>query len=213
VLKLLAGARQRLKSYDSLSKAHNRYNPAAVTAYRCLATGRMPQNSRAWSALHVALMKFDMHRQLAAMTTPKGPLQLAALRRIFAKNAPRLRPLLVERICSLSAQRHSVVIASLFDALSKRGAVVPGKRFTVGTTKALHFLNPELFPIIDSRVAKKLRSHTQELPTSATAYAGYHYALALQVIAKEIRLYGVGRLRSLQPSQPLLRIVDKVLFA
>ncbi len=209
---LLANARLRLRTYDSLPKARNRYNPAAVVAYQRLATGSMPRNSGSWSSLHEALMMFDMHRQLAATTSPKGRTQLTALRRALTKSAPLLRKLLLQKLSSASLERHGAAIARLFDELSGRGTIVTGKRFPVGTTKALHFLNPELFPIIDSRVARKLHGHTKALPKSATAYTGHTYVLALKVIAKQIRAYGTTRLRRLQSSQPILRIVDKILF-
>ncbi len=92
------------------------------------------------------------------------------------------------------------------------GRVVLGKRFVVGATKALHFLNPELFLIVDKNVAAKLHQHTPLLPMSATNYTGFDYALALRVVASAVRGYGVSRLRYLQAGQPALRIVDKILF-
>jgi hypothetical protein len=212
VTALLSNARRRLKLYDSLSKARNRYNPAAVKAYRRLATGRMPRNSSAWSAMHEALMKFDMHRQLRATTSPKGRTHAAALRLALTKQSPVLRNILSLRITSPSLRQRHTALARLFDQLSKRGAVVTGQRFPVGSTKALHFLNPELFFIIDKRVAKKLQLDTKTLPMSATAYTGHDYVCALKVIQKQIRRYGAARLQQLQPAQPLLRIVDKILF-
>lgn len=210
--RLFVNARSRLRSYDSMPKARSLYNPAATAAYRVLATGRMPQSARAWSALNEALMRFDMYRQLGAMASPGGKVRLATLRRALTRHAPQLRELLSERISSASVRRRATMLRRLFDELSRRDRVVPGKRFPVGITKALHFMNPELFLIIDKRVAGKLHNHTKVLPKLASKYTGRDYVLALKVVAKEIAVYGLSRLRQLQPSQPLLRIVDKILF-
>lgn len=212
VHRLFANAPTKLRSYDATPKARRLYNPAAREAYRRLATGRMPQTSRAWSALGKALMAFDMYRQLGAIKSPQSTARLANLRRLLTSHAPQLRKLLSKQLSSTCIARQSVTLRSLFDDLSATGYVVPGKRFPVGTSKALHFMNPELFMIIDKRVASKLHRHTKALPSLASNYTGGDYVLALTVVSRQLSAYGITRLRRLQPAQPLMRIVDKILF-
>lgn len=209
--KLLSNARVRLKQYDADPNAR-RYNPAAMRAYRLLATGGMPRNRSAWLALGEALIAFDMGRQLERLESPKGRDHLCRLRRALARCAPLLRSLLSARISPPFVRSHITTLIRLFDQLSGSGRVVPGERFVVGATKALHFLNPELFLIVDKNVAEKLHQHTPLLPKSATNYRGFDYVVALKIVASATRAYGVARLRNLQAGQPALRIVDKILF-
>jgi len=137
---------------------------------------------------------------------------MEALRRALRKVAPRLRRLRFERLSMASVARTRHLLARLFDDLARAGGVIPNQRFVVGATKVLHFLNPELFPIIDRRVALKLRDYNGALPRLATRYCGEHYLLAMLTVAKQIQAHGKARIRRLQPATPLLRIVDKILF-
>jgi hypothetical protein len=159
-----------------------------------------------------------MHRQLGALGSPNGETHFAALRRTLKEQSHALRQLLRIQLTPLSINNpHTLrsrrtAIARVFDELSGKGRVVPGKRFPVGASKTLHFLNPRLFPIIDSRIAAELHGFEKALPRLATPYTGEDYVLALEVIAEQIKAYGAARLQRLQPTQPILRIVDKILF-
>ncbi len=188
------------------------YNAAADIAYRRLATGRMPRGRHEWESLGNALGKFDMGRQIGSVSSSKGRKHFSALRLALARRGRVLTPLLSKRISVALIQRHSEVLASLFDHLSSSGRVVPGKRFPVGVTKTLHFLNPEVFLVVDRRVAERLKICSKALPKTASRYAGIDYVNSLQLVASQLRSYGVARLRRLQPGQPTLRIVDKILF-
>ena len=204
-------ARVRLKAYDSMPRAVA-YNVAADFAYRRLATGRMPRGRHERESLGDALGKFDMGRQMGSISSSKGRKHLNALRLALTRRARTLRPLLSKRISPSLIQHHSKVLARLFDHLSTKGRVVPGQRFPVGVTKTLHFLNPEVFLIVDRRVAERLKICSKALPKTASRYTGIDYVNALQLVASQLQLYGIARLRRLQPGQPRLRIVDKILF-
>lgn len=209
---LLADARNRVRKYDAQAKAKVRYNPAATYAYHKLAVGHIPRGTMAWLALERTLLAFDMGRQIGGVGTCKLRTSSQSLRNILSENALVLRPLLSVRLSVASVRRHRAKIARLFDLLAKCDGVVAGKRFPVGATKVLHFLNPELFQIIDKRVAETLRSHQPALPRTATQYTGLTYVTALYFVAQSIRKYGQSKLWRIQSTQPTLRIVDKVLF-
>jgi hypothetical protein len=96
----------------------------------------------------------------------------------------------------------------MFDYLSSSGRVVEGQRFSVGAAKTLHFLNPELFLIIDSRVAERLHGYSTLLPKSASSYTGCDYVLALKIVAAHINQYGFRRLRSVYCTHLRVTIAD-----
>jgi hypothetical protein len=211
VVAIFKNARVRLKAYDSMTRA-DAYNAAAGMAYRRLATGKMPRGRHQWESLGNALGKFNMDRQMGSISSPQGRKHLGALRLALTRRSRVLKPLLSKRISVALIQRHSEVLARLFDHLSSSGRVVPGKRFPVGVTKTLHFLNPEVFLVVDRRVAERLRICSKALPKTASRYTGIDYVNALQLVASELRSYGIAGFRRLQPGQPTLRIVDKILF-
>jgi len=211
VVAIFKQARARLKAYDAMTRA-DAYNAAADIAYRRLATGRMPRGRHEWESLGNALGKFNMDRQMGSISSSKGRKNLGALRLALTRRGRVLRPLLSKKISLPLIHRHSEDLANLFDHLSSSGRVVPGKRFPVGVTKTLHFLNPEVFIVVDRRVAERLKIGSKALPKTASRYTGIDYVSALQLVASQLQSYGIARLRRLQPGQPTLRIVDKILF-
>ncbi|MHA1146127.1 MAG: hypothetical protein ACTSRW_15425 [Candidatus Helarchaeota archaeon] len=90
-----------------------------------------------------------------------------------------------------------------------------GKDFHVGATKILHFINPELFPIVDSNAAKTLWV-LFELPyknSTHPGYSGLSYTESMATIQNVILNYGADRFRDLEPDTPIMRIFDKLTFA
>jgi len=88
------------------------------------------------------------------------------------------------------------------------------KRFDVGTTKILHFLNPELFIIIDSNAARVFRSYWG-IPFRNSTQPGYTAKLYLECMNKaraEIAGYGLKEFQALEPGTPITRIFDKITF-
>jgi len=88
------------------------------------------------------------------------------------------------------------------------------KSFYVGTSKILHFLNPELFIIVDSNAARAYRAAWQ-LPFRNTTQPGYSAELYVECMNREkvdISDYGVDKFRNLEPNTPITRIYDKLTF-
>jgi len=101
---------------------------------------------------------------------------------------------------------------SLLDIWTKRQEV------HVGATKILHWLAPELFIMIDSKVASAFRV---EYPTAfkeptQPGYSAKKYVKCLELAQREIQefdgRFGSGAFRDLQHGTPLARIFDKVAF-
>lgn len=97
----------------------------------------------------------------------------------------------------------------------QNGLNAQGNDFHVGATKLLHFINPELFMIIDSNTASTLRNNF-EIPYRNTAQPGYSsakYIQSLTAIKTLLVDYGENQFRSLEPATPVMRIFDKIAFA
>jgi len=90
----------------------------------------------------------------------------------------------------------------------------PNKAFHVGTTKILHFLNPELFIIIDSNAARVFRKYWN-VPFRNSTQPGYTPELYLECMKRvqsEINEYGLEKFQNLEPNTPITRIFDKITF-
>ena len=112
----------------------------------------------------------------------------------------------------------SQAIKNSYAALAEKGVGglhSGGKEFNVGATKILHFINPYLFPIVDSNAAKTLRS-LFGLPYKNTTQPGYSdemYLKSIIAIKAALSNYGYVEFQSLEPETPVMRIFDKLTFA
>lgn len=90
-----------------------------------------------------------------------------------------------------------------------------GNEFHVGATKLLHFLNPEMFIIVDRNTSRAIRD-AFAVPYKNTTQPGYsekYYVQSLKAVKKMMVEYGTDRFRSLEPGTPAMRIFDKIAFA
>ena len=82
----------------------------------------------------------------------------------------------------------------------------------VGATKILHFLNPELFIIVDSNAARAFRE-THKIPFKKATQPGYLaelYINCMQCVQGDISTYGFERFQALEPGTPITKIYDKL---
>lgn len=164
------------------------------------------------------LISFDMGR---LMGTAKYSFDRGFASRLNDK-LQEIRPL-VEPLTSLSLPKADLNglgdnIKHSYRILASRGDGAldsnPNKAFHVGATKILHFLNPELFIIIDSNAARVFRKYWN-LPFRKSTQPGYTPELYLECMKKvqsEIIGYGVEEFRNLELDTPVTRIFDKVTF-
>jgi hypothetical protein len=131
---------------------------------------------------------------------------------------PSLEPIIGQSLCEVDISAQSKRIVTAYDQLAIGGADglhETHKEFHVGATKILHFLNPELFMIIDSNVARVLRA-VFGIPYRASTqpgYSGKRYVRSLLEVKKGILAYGVGRFAALEPGTPIMRVFDKIAFS
>lgn len=164
------------------------------------------------------LVSFDMGRW---MGKKKYSLNDGFASRLFSKLQqirPLLEPIINLNLLLIDLQKNDDVIKESFSVLSARGTDAlhsdPNKAFNVGATKILHFLNPELFIIIDSNAARTFRS-AWKLPFKNATQPGYSAELYLECMKRarsEILNYGLSRFQALEPGTPVTRIFDKLTF-
>jgi len=112
---------------------------------------------------------------------------------------------------------YAIAIMHSYSILANKGheGFDLNRDFHVGATKILHFLNPELFMIIDANIARTLRNYF-EIPyrnTPQPGYSGELYVRSLKVVKDLIVEYGERNFRSLENQSPIMRIFDKIAFA
>ncbi len=90
-----------------------------------------------------------------------------------------------------------------------------GDEFHVGATKILHFINPNLFLIIDSNAARAFRaSHgINYRTTTQPGYSAGKYVLCMRNAKTDIFDFGTDKFCSLEKDSPMARIYDKLSFS
>jgi len=167
-------------------------------------------------------MAFDMGRMMGAGARQKYDVAING----FAKKLhdklqqikPLLEPMISSSIFNANIDKISNNISQAYEILAnggQDGLNAQGNDFHVGATKLLHFINPELFMIIDSNTAAALRNNFKS-PYKNTAQPGYSsakYIQSLTAIKTVLVDYGEKQFRSLEPATPSMRIFDKIAFA
>jgi len=167
-----------------------------------------------------ALNAFDMLRQMGtrdrAYSFDDGDFG-ARLESKLVRLRGVLEPMMGGDITSVDLSRHGQAIRASYDELAGNGAGAlhsQGHHFHVGATKVLHFLNPELFIIVDSNASRAFRE-AHSVPYRNTTQPGYtaeRYVQCMRCAQTDISEYEVARFQRLEPGTPLCRIYDKLTF-
>ncbi len=216
---LFTEASARIQRYNQLCL---HYNLVADAVYRELRRSSAPFSAEFESYLIAALIGFDMGRMMGS--GPESRYDAAAegfakrLRKKLHGIRPALDPLMQRSLVELDIADHREPIVRAYETLASRGEgrlSEEDKEFHVGATKILHFLNPELFMIVDGNTAATLRTTCGIAFKNSTqpGYSGEFYLESLCVARDLILKYGAERFRSLEWGMPLLRIFDKIAFA
>jgi hypothetical protein len=165
------------------------------------------------------LLAYDMGRQLG-----KAPYQIFAerLARKLALVAPLIAPFRQSSLASVDLVVAQAPISQAYELLMARGSgalnTTSTSAFYVGASKVLHWLNPELFLIIDSNIARAFHNHPDPASRVRTFYAGapcYSAEVYCQCLAhaqREIAAYGEEQLRRDGNRLPLTNIYGNVAF-
>jgi hypothetical protein len=127
---------------------------------------------------------------------------------------PRLKPLMNATLTQMNLQEHRDVIIESYKTLSagrqdERNALhAKGQEFHVGATKILHFLNPNLFIIVDCNAKRAF----QEAHDVRPEYSAELYIKRMERARDNILEYGLDKFQALEPDIPITRIYDKLTF-
>jgi hypothetical protein len=212
-------APKRITQYNKLCL---HYNLVADAVYRELRKTEAPFSPEYEPYLIAALIAFDMSRMMGSGLASKYDVAAdgfaARLRKKLTQVEPYLEPIIHHSLFEVDITRYSSDIVEAYNVLAiggEGGLHEQKKDFHVGATKILHFLNPELFMIVDSNAAKALKAMCG-IPYRASTQPGYSsglYIRSLSEARKRISNYGIERFRSLEPDTPLMRVFDKLVFA
>jgi len=169
--------------------------------------------------LIAGLVAFDMARWIGAKPYDFGTGGFASrLNSKLQKVRPLLEPFMKLSLVQIDLQERSDAIMTAYQELSAKGTgalhAKQAKHFHVGATKILHFLNPELFIIVDSNASRAFRT-AWKLPFRRTTQPGYSANLYLECMKRiqvDMQTYGLERFRALDPGVPVTRIYDKLTF-
>jgi len=168
------------------------------------------------------LISFDMGRMMGKGLDAKYEIEAGGfasrLNSKLQEIRPLLDPLINLNLTQTNLQQNSHAIVAAYETLSAKGNGAlheNTKFFHVGATKILHFLNPKLFIIVDSKAARAFRM-AHNLPFRNTTQPGYSapsYIKCMERARKDILTYGLEQFQALEPSVPITRIYDKLTFA
>lgn len=167
------------------------------------------------------LISFDMGRMMGKGANLKYDIELGGFAtRLFNKLQvikPWIENLVNEHLVDADLAMGSDDIAAAYEELAGGGHDSlhhGGKRFPVGATKILHFINPELFIIVDSNAARAFRSfHSVDFKnTTQPGYSSVKYMKCMSCAKQDIIDFGISDFRSLEPNTPIARVYDKLTF-
>ena len=171
--------------------------------------------------LVAALISFDMERMMGKGAEKYDIMAGGFATRLHEKLSriePKLRHLTDVHLTDIDLQREKTNIKAAYQELSTGGIKGLNQRqgeFHVGATKILHFINPELFLIVDSNATRAFKIN-HGISYRNTAQPGYTYEKYIQCMScakSDIIDYGLKNFCSLEPGTPIARIYDKLTFA
>jgi hypothetical protein len=119
------------------------------------------------------------------------------------------------RLSSVDLPAYVSEIESVYECLAHAGTLHPEDQSHVAATKVLHWLFPDLFLMLDSRVAGVFRDvfGVSFVKSTQPGYSAEKYVKCLQLAQSDIRSFGAERFRALEANTPEARIFDKVAWA
>lgn len=171
--------------------------------------------------LVAALISFDMERMMGKGAEKYDIMAGGFATRLHEKLSriePKLRHLTDVHLTDIDLQREKTNIKAAYQELSTGGIKGLNQRqgeFHVGATKILHFINPELFLIVDSNATRafKINHGISYRNTTQPGYTSEKYIQCMSCAKSDIIDYGLKNFCSLEPGTPIARIYDKLTFA
>jgi len=203
-------AKELIAEYNRNPRCIKRYNPAAEAVYRERQKVGDPLLTQFEDHIIAGLMAFDMGRTMGNGFSERLHCALQAV---------RATPLigLWKEFClsSVDLLAHHSEIVSVYECLAYVGTLHPKKQSHVAATKVLHWLFPNLFLMLDSRVAGTFRDFFDVNFSKSTqpGYCAERYIQCLCLAQEDIRSFGPQQFRLLEANTPEARVFDKIAWA
>jgi hypothetical protein len=119
------------------------------------------------------------------------------------------------RLSSIDLPANSRDIEAVYECLALAGTLHPEHQSHVAATKTLHWLFPDLFLMLDSKVAGTFRDAfgVTFVKSTQPGYCAQKYVTCLRLAQAEICSFGAERFRRLEAGTPEARIFDKIAWA
>jgi hypothetical protein len=215
---ILDNAPDKIRRYNQLC-VH--YNLVADAIYRIRGECDNLFDASFLPFLIAALISFDLGRMMGEGAERRyDPEKHGFAARLMEKmQAVRqnLNHLTNVRLSEINLGEEQENIVTAYRHLASRGNHSLNQRsheFHVGATKIMHFLNPELFVIIDSNAARAFRMahNVYYRNTTQPGYTADKYIKCLRNAQTDINAFGTGEFCALENGTPMGRIYDKLSF-
>ena len=169
-----------------------------------------------------ALISFDLERMMGKGTDNKYDIKAGGFASILHKKLStikaKIQHLTEINIIDIDLKSEKSNIKDAYEELSaggKGGLHQAGKEFHVGATKILHFINPELFIIVDSNASRAFKRYHGVSYQNSTqpGYTSDKYISCISSAKADIIKFGQKKFLTLDPGIPIARIYDKLTFA
>ena len=215
---ITTNAQAKVRLYDKLNL---HYNIVAQAVYSARGRAGSPFGDEFLRYLVAALISFDMGRMMGKGARrrylPEEGGFAARLRSKLTELEPVLSPVATCSLAESDIREVSKNVSHAYSVLALGGPSSLNENqddFHVGASKILHFVNPDMFLIVDSNAATAYREvHRVDFRKSTQpGYSCQRYLACLDEGQKDILAYGLGAFRALDPATPIARIYDKLAF-
>lgn len=197
------------------------YNLVADAAYEKRKLISNPFGIEYQSYIIAALISFDMGRMMGQGGSKKYDIKADGFAKLLRNKLKTIEKYLIKladySLTDLDIEKEKLNIKKAYHELSNdgpEGLNQKGYKFHVGATKILHFINPNLFIIVDSNAARSFKKHHKVKFKNSTqpGYSGDLYVECLSLAKKDITNFGKKKFKELEKGTPLARIYDKLTF-
>ena len=207
---ILRNAKRKIGDFNKIGL---HYNLIAKEVYHERLSCADPFNQSFTRHIIAGLISFDIGRMMGKVEEAydfEGNGFGSRLKLKLGKISPNLELLMNLSLTEIDLHKHKQNILEVYSELAADGEGALNNRghFHVGATKILHFLNPELFIIVDSNAVKAFK----ETHHVKAGYSSQRYLERMELARQDIQEFPLDKFKALEPDSPITRIYDKLTF-
>ena len=218
IVMITSNAKEKVENFNQIGL---HYNLIADSVYKKRASLDSPFEPQYLQYIIAALISFEMERMMGPDRTRRYDREAGGFATLLSLKIEKIQPLISHLIHSnlttLDIEKERQSIMAAYEILAEGGKNGLNQRsgeFHVGATKILHFLNPEVFLIVDSNAARAFRFFhgVSFRNTTQPGYSAEKYISCMKLAQKDISTFGVDLFIALEKGTPITRIYDKLNF-